>query len=75
VNVDESAFVRDQYATPDRLRARKSAYENAKGDDPRQFAFEAVAAVRPRRVFGGGEGELAERIVRQLGVEVVGVDQ
>jgi cyclopropane fatty-acyl-phospholipid synthase-like methyltransferase len=34
-----------------------------------------VAAVRPRRVFGGGEGELAERIVRQLGVEVVGVDQ
>jgi SAM-dependent methyltransferase len=74
---DDAAFVREQYATPDNLRARKSAYENAEGDDPRRFAFEAIAAVQPRRVLevGGGEGELAERIQNELRVDVVGVDQ
>lgn len=77
MSVDESAFVREQYATEDRLRARKSAYENAEGDDPRQFAVEAVAGARPSRVLevGGGEGELAERLQNELGVEVVGIDQ
>jgi SAM-dependent methyltransferase len=70
-------FVREQYATPDNLRARKSAYVNAEGDDPREFAFEAIAAARPRRVLevGGGEGELAERVRREVGAEVVAVDQ
>jgi SAM-dependent methyltransferase len=77
VSADEASFVREQYATPDNLRARKSAYVNAEGDDPRQFAFEAVAAAKPRRVLevGGGEGELAARIKNELGVEVVGIDQ
>lgn len=77
MSVDETAFVREQYATEDRLRARKSAYENAEGDDPRQFAVEAVADARPRRVLevGGGEGELAERLQNELGVEVIGIDQ
>ncbi len=77
MGVDETAFVREQYATEDRLRARKAAYRNAEGDDPREFAFQAVAEARPRRVLevGGGEGELAERIVNELGAEVVGIDQ
>lgn len=77
MSIDETEFVREQYATPDNLRARKSAYINAEGDDPRQFAFEAIAAASPRRVLevGGGEGELAERLVKELGVEVVGIDQ
>jgi 2-polyprenyl-3-methyl-5-hydroxy-6-metoxy-1,4-benzoquinol methylase len=75
--VNEQAYVREQYETEDRLRARKSAYANAEGDDPREFAFEAVAEARPRRVLevGGGEGELAERIVKELGAELVGIDQ
>ena len=75
--VDDSTFVRRQYATPDNLRARKSAYVNAEGDDPRRFAFEAIAEARPQRVLevGGGEGELAERLQNELGVEVVGIDQ
>jgi len=75
--VDERAFVREQYETEDRLRARKSAYANAEGDDPREFAFQAIAESNPRRVLevGGGEGELAERVVNELGAEVVGVDQ
>src|SRR5436189_3576377 len=77
MSVDETAFVRQQYATEDRLRARKSAYENAEGDDPRQFAFEAVAEVRPSRVLevGGGEGELAERVQNELRANMIGIDQ
>ncbi len=47
------------------------------GDDPREFAFAAVAEVKPGKVLevGGGEGELAERIRDELGSEVIGVDQ
>jgi SAM-dependent methyltransferase len=75
--IDEAAFVRAQYESEDNLRARKAAYLNAEGDDPREFAFAAVAELKPRRVLevGGGEGELAERIRDELGAEVVGVDQ
>lgn len=75
--LDDRAFVQAQYETEDNLRARKSAYESAEGDDPRQFALEAVTEAAPRRVLevGGGEGELAERIRDELGVAVIGVDQ
>jgi SAM-dependent methyltransferase len=75
--IDEASFVRAQYESEENLRARKSAYANAEGDDPREFAFEAVAAAKPRRVLevGGGEGELAERIRGELGTEVIGIDQ
>ncbi|HEU5279004.1 MAG TPA: class I SAM-dependent methyltransferase [Gaiellaceae bacterium] len=75
--VDDAAFVRAQYENEENLRARKSAYANAEGDDPREFAFEAVAEVGPRRVLevGGGEGELAQRIRDELGSEVIGIDQ
>jgi len=74
---DEDAFVREQYAAPDNLRARKAAYVNAEGDDPREFVFAAIAAEQPRRVLevGGGEGELAERINTELPAEMTGVDQ
>lgn len=75
--IDETAFVRAQYECEDNLRARKAAYANAEGDDPREFAFEAVAEAEPQRVLevGGGEGELAERIRAELGAEVIGIDQ
>jgi SAM-dependent methyltransferase len=75
--IEDAEFVRAQYATEDNLRARKSAYEDAEGDDPREFAFAAVADAKPQRVLevGGGEGELAERIREELGAEVVGIDQ
>ncbi len=75
--IDETAFVRAQYEREDNLRARKAAYANAEGDDPRELAFEAVAEAEPHRVLevGGGEGELAERIRAELGAEVIGIDQ
>jgi SAM-dependent methyltransferase len=74
---EDPDFVRAQYETEDNLRARKAAYANAVGDDPREFAFDAVAEAKPRRVLevGGGEGELAERIRNELGAEVIGIDQ
>jgi SAM-dependent methyltransferase len=69
--------VAEQYATEANLAARKSVYVNAEGPDARDVAFQAVAEAQPRRVLevGGGEGELAERIVRELGAELVGIDQ
>jgi SAM-dependent methyltransferase len=77
VSADAADFVRRQYETPDNLRARKDAYVNAQGDDPREFVVEAIAAAKPSRLLevGGGEGELAERLSRELGVELVGIDQ
>jgi SAM-dependent methyltransferase len=75
--IDEAAFVRAQYESEDNLQARKAAYLNAEGDDPREFAFAAVAEMKPRQVLevGGGEGELVERIRDELGAEVIGIDQ
>ncbi len=75
--IEDSDYVREQYEREDQLRARKAAYARAEGDDPRELAFQAVAEVRPRRVLevGAGEGELAERIVQELGAELVAVDQ
>src|SRR5262249_42924105 len=42
-----------------------------------ELVFQAIAALRPRRVLevGGGEGELATRIVTELGAELVDIDQ
>jgi SAM-dependent methyltransferase len=39
--------------------------------------LEAIAAAKPRRVLevGGGEGELAGRILTEVGAELVGIDQ
>ncbi len=75
--IDDPSWVRDQYASEANLAARKSIYATSEGPDARDLAFEAVAEARPRRVLevGGGEGELAERVVRELGSELVGVDQ
>jgi SAM-dependent methyltransferase len=75
--IDEPGFVREHYATEENLAARRSAYANAEGDNPRELAFQAVAEVRPRRVLevGGGEGELAERIAAETGADIVAIDQ
>ena len=75
--LDDRDFVRDQYASEANLAARKSAYANIEGPDPRELAFAAVAETAPRRVIevGGGEGELAERIVHELRADLIAIDQ
>jgi SAM-dependent methyltransferase len=77
VRLDDPAHVRAQYATEDGLAARKSIYEGASGVDAHQVVFDAVAELDPRRVLevGCGEGELAARLVEELGVELVAIDQ
>jgi ubiquinone/menaquinone biosynthesis C-methylase UbiE len=77
VRLDDPAFVRDQYATEANLAARKAVHAGGEGDDPIALAFAAVAEVEPGRVLevGGGEGELAARIVREVGCQLVGIDQ
>ena len=69
--------VRAEYASERGLAGRKHAYRFAEGPDPREVAFQAVAEARPRRILevGCGEGELAERMQRELDAEVVALDQ
>jgi SAM-dependent methyltransferase len=77
VTLNDPSFVRDQYADETRLAARKAAYGASEGPDARQVLFEAIAEAQPRRILevGCGEGELAERLQRELDAEVIAVDQ
>jgi SAM-dependent methyltransferase len=77
MSMNDPTFVHEQYETEANLAARKSVYSNAEGPDPRELLWKAVVEVQPRRVLevGGGEGELAERIVHELGAELIAVDQ
>jgi SAM-dependent methyltransferase len=77
VRLDDPSSVRKEYATEVGLAGRKAAYRFAEGPDARQVAFDAVAEAAPQRILevGCGEGELAERFVRELGCEVVAIDQ
>jgi SAM-dependent methyltransferase len=74
--IDEAVFVRAQYKSEHNLRARKAAYINAEGDDPREFASQPLREMAPGKCWRlGREGELAERIRDELGAEVIGIDQ
>jgi SAM-dependent methyltransferase len=77
MRLDDPDVVHQEYATERGLAARKAAYRFAEGPDARQVAFEAVAEASPARVLeaGCGEGEFAERLVRELEGEVVAIDQ
>lgn len=75
---DDPAVVRAEYEDETRLAARKAAYAGgAEGPDAREVLFEAIAETHPRRILdvGCGEGELAERMQRELRAEVVAIDQ
>lgn len=73
---DDPDYVREQYATEAGLKARVAAYEGS-GPDPRDTVLAALRGPDRKRVLevGCGCGELAERIVRELGCELVAIDQ
>jgi SAM-dependent methyltransferase len=73
----DPSVVRAEYEDETRLAVRKAAYAGAQGPDARDVLFEAIAETRPGRILevGCGEGELAERLHRELSVEVTAVDQ
>jgi len=75
--LNDPDLVRIQYANEANLGARKAIYADAEGPDARELAYQAVAEVAPRSLLevGGGEGELAQRIVVELGAELRFVDQ
>jgi SAM-dependent methyltransferase len=62
---------RELYASEHNLRARQSIYANRAGPDARRVTLDVIAAGHPRRVLevGGGQGELAEWMLRELHVE------
>lgn len=76
MKANDPALVASQYATEERLEARRAAYQHVEGPDAREVAFAAIAELAPRRVLevGGGPGELAERMRDELGAEVVMLD-
>lgn len=77
MNLDDPALVAEQYACERNLQARQSIYADHDGPNARDGVFEIVASLAPRRVLevGGGQGELAARIVGELDVELTFVDQ
>jgi SAM-dependent methyltransferase len=77
VTLHDPSFVREQYADETRLATRKRAHEFGEGPDAREIVFAAVREFRPSRILevGCGEGELAERLVRELNAHVVAIDQ
>lgn len=79
MTLHDSSVVRAEYEDETRLAARKAAYAEAgsEGPDPRDLLFEAIAQAHPRRILeiGCGEGELAERMQRELDADVIAIDQ
>jgi SAM-dependent methyltransferase len=68
--------VEEQYATDANLRARQALWSEQEGDDPKEILWRTLEAWQPLRVLevGGGQGELAERIQRELGAAVTFLD-
>lgn len=77
MRLNDPELVRREYTDESGLAVREAAQVAGTGPSPRQVVFEAVAEAEPRRVLevGPGRGELAERIMRELGTEVWAVDQ
>jgi SAM-dependent methyltransferase len=73
----DPAYVREQYARETNLAARASLYGETTGPFAGDVALEAVDEVAPSRLLevGCGTGWFAARVQRELGADLVGVDQ
>jgi SAM-dependent methyltransferase len=73
---DDPAVVREQYAREENLQARRNLYEEVTGPATPEVLWQTLLERSPRRVLevGGGPGELAERMQRELGAEVSFLD-
>lgn len=73
--LDDPEWVREQYADETGLEARQAVY-GVGASKPFDAALTAFAEIAPRRVLevGGGQGFFAERLARELGCDVVGID-
>jgi SAM-dependent methyltransferase len=73
---DDPAMVSEQYAREDNLQARRNLYEDVSGPHAPDVLWQTITEWRPRSVLevGGGPGELAERMQRELDAEVSFVD-
>jgi SAM-dependent methyltransferase len=77
VRLDNPLVVQWEYASEERLARRNQTYrELTEGESPEDVAFRAVASQKPRRLLeiGCGVGQFAERLHRELGIEVVAID-
>ncbi|HSD03037.1 MAG TPA: hypothetical protein VLB81_11735 [Gaiellales bacterium] len=77
MRLDGLDFVRDQYATTERLEARMAVWRPAAdGRTPQDVALAALAAVRPARLLEvrPGTGAFAARCAKELGCHVIALD-
>ena len=77
MKLDNPLVVQWEYASEERLAKRNKTYsELTEGVNPENVIVEAVRESSPRRFLdvGCGMGELAERVQRELGADVVAVD-
>jgi SAM-dependent methyltransferase len=77
VKLNDPELVRREYESESGLAARRDAQRQYRvGPDALDVAFEAVTAVRPRRVLevGCGMGQFADRLARESGAEVIATD-
>ncbi len=74
--LDDPETVRTQYASEDNLRARQRMYAEVSGPHPHEVLWQTLVEWEPRRALevGGGPGELAERMQKELGAQVSFID-
>jgi SAM-dependent methyltransferase len=75
--LNDPELVREEYEDESRFNVRQATWQSATGPDVHDLVIAALAETAPARVLevGPGKGERAERILRELGADVVAVDQ
>jgi len=76
LKLDDPEVVSAEYADESRFLRRRAAFATSTGPSALDTLFDAVAAVSPRRYLevGCGPGDMAARVLQELGAEVVALD-